>query len=209
MQLNNGYMYIWGNIAPYVISYYHYKGDAAATLTTSVIILPLSYLVNAATTPIGTYLYTVMDARLLHFIVSLGMVVIIAATSYMQSWWAYVVFQGILFPCVMGFQSLVSLQCAWEWFPDKQSIVAGFVLACFGISTFFFGFITTYIVNPGNAKPTVPDDGSTTDSLYPIDIADRVPIMLRTNAAIVAVLAVLGLLGVSRNPEFVRQQQII
>lgn len=208
-QLFNGYMYVWGNIAPYVISYYHYKGDISATLASSVIVIPLSYLFNTVCCPIGSYLHTIMDPRLLHFFTSSMMLMIIFASSFMKTWWTFVALYGILFPGVLGFQSFVSLICAWEWFPAKQSIVTGVVFSAFGLSSFFFGFITTYLVNPENEKPKVPDDGTiTSDSLYSIEIANKVPHMLRVNTAICAVLAILGLIGISRNPEFVRQEKI-
>jgi OFA family oxalate/formate antiporter-like MFS transporter len=43
--------------------------------------------------------------------------------------------------------------CAWEWYPNNRGIITGIILAGFGFGAFFYGFISTAIVNPNNLKP--------------------------------------------------------
>ena len=38
-----GNVYLWSNIAPYIISYFHYLGDKDATLSIGVICMPLTW----------------------------------------------------------------------------------------------------------------------------------------------------------------------
>jgi hypothetical protein len=38
-----GNLYLWGNISAYVVSYYHFKGDADATMRSAVVCLPISF----------------------------------------------------------------------------------------------------------------------------------------------------------------------
>ena len=40
-----GNIYLWGNIEPYVISYFHWKGDPNATSSNGLIIIPLSFAI--------------------------------------------------------------------------------------------------------------------------------------------------------------------
>jgi hypothetical protein len=64
--------------------------------------------------------------------------------------------------------------------------VTGIVLCGFGFGSFFFGLIATSIVNP--------NDESSVNNLYPIDVADNVPKMLRYLTVMWAFLSVVGII---------------
>ena len=51
-----GNLYLWGNISPYVISYFHNLGDTAATLNMALLCIPVSWLLQAAANPLGASL---------------------------------------------------------------------------------------------------------------------------------------------------------
>ena len=40
-----GNLYLWGNILPYVISYFHWEGDPKAISNNGLIIIPLSFAI--------------------------------------------------------------------------------------------------------------------------------------------------------------------
>lgn len=87
--------------------------------------------------------------------------------------------------------------------------MSGLVIGGFGFGAFAFGYISTNLVNPNNAKTSVPLDGSgSTDKLFPKDVADQVPHMLHVCLMIWTALALLAVLGVSRNPRFVEQEKL-
>jgi len=99
--------------------------------------------------------------------------------------------------------------CAWEWFPDHNGLVSGILFSAFGFSAFFWGFLTTYLINPDNVMPAVPEDGSgTQDKLFPEDVANNFPHCFTILAIIFATLALIGVMGVSRNPDYVRSEKI-
>lgn len=52
-----GNLYLWGNICQYVTSYYHINlNDPDATNSKAILIIPLSFTVQACFNPVGAYL---------------------------------------------------------------------------------------------------------------------------------------------------------
>lgn len=84
---------------------------------------------------------------------SLIMLGALLAASFCSSWWLFVLFYAVLFPAGIGIVYWMPILCGWEWFPEKKGAVAGAVVAGYGLGSFFFGFLTTYIVNPNNISP--------------------------------------------------------
>ena len=58
---------------------------------------------------------------------------------------------------------------AWLFFPGKEGIVSGVIIAGFGIGGFIFIPMSSNLINPDNIK------SSTTGKPYPVDIADNLP----------------------------------
>lgn len=88
--------------------------------------------------------------------------------------------------------------CGWEWFPNKRATASGVLLAGYASGPFLFGFISTALVNPDDLKPV--DDGK----YFPVEVANRVPRMLRISTMCWAVMILISLLTVKRNPRFVK-----
>ena len=40
-----GNLYLWGNVSNYVVSYYHFKGDENAKLSSALMVLPISFII--------------------------------------------------------------------------------------------------------------------------------------------------------------------
>ena len=51
-----GNVYLWGNIANYVISYFHFQGDQNASMKVAIVILPISWTMHALFNPVGAFL---------------------------------------------------------------------------------------------------------------------------------------------------------
>jgi OFA family oxalate/formate antiporter-like MFS transporter len=124
-----------------------------------------------------------------------------------ESWKFYVFCASVGFPLGIGMVYWVPVMCAWEWFPERKGMVSGLIIGGYGFGAFIFGFISTAIANPDNFKPTVPEDGSTTDKLMPQSVGEAVPRMYTICLIIWFFLGLAAVFGVSRNPEFVRQEE--
>ena len=66
-------MYLWGNIGPYVVSYYHNMGDKNATQKTAVAVIPTCISILAIFNPVGVKLMDVMNIKLILIVGSLFM----------------------------------------------------------------------------------------------------------------------------------------
>jgi hypothetical protein len=172
----NGSSYLWGNISGYVVSYYHFKGDTHATLAFAVICIPMNFVITGICYPFSAMLQKAYNPKIVIFCASLITVGGFYVASLMDTWYGFLLFYAFVQPIGMGLSYMIPMTCAWEWFPNNQGLVTGILCAGFGFSAFFFGLYSTYIVNPEDIDPVVPQDGSgTTDKLYPEAIANNVP----------------------------------
>jgi MFS family permease len=171
------------------------------------IILPMQMLVMTCTNPIGAYLQKRVDPKVLlnvGFLLVFGSVYI--ATNIAYKWSTFVFFFGILQAIGYGLLFWTPILCSWEWFgKGDRGKATGVILAGFGVSPFIFGIITTAIVNPDNVK-RVKDIGSG-HSFFPESVSSKIPEMYRICLCIWAVLAVISLSTVRRNPEVVSQEE--
>lgn len=147
-----------------------------------------------------------VNPKIIMLLGSLIMLGSILAASYMKTWWTFVIFYAFGFPIGIGLVYWTPIICAWEYFPNRKGLISGLVIGAFGFGAFIFGFVSTGVANPEDAKPRVPDDGSgTTDKLFPKEVAERVPEMFRTCLMYWAALSFVAICTVSRNPEATRK----
>ena len=107
------------------------------------------------------------------------------------------------YPIGIGMVYWPPIMCGWEWFPNNKGLVSGLIVAGYGFGAFFFGFISTAIVNPENVKVDKKDG-----SFFPKSVSDNVPIMFHKCLLIWAVFVVIAVCGISRNPEYVKSEKI-
>ena len=96
---------------------------------------------------------------------------------------------------------MVPLICGWEWFPENKGLVTGCILGGYGFGSFIFSQISTKLVNPDNASPEANPDSDSDVDFYGPDVADRVPMMIRTLVYIWSGLALISVFLISRKPE--------
>ena len=108
----------------------------------------------------------------------------------------YCVFNGLGTGCCY----FIPLVCGWEYFPHKKGMVSGTILAGYGFAAFIFNLVSSKLVNPTGANPTVTVPGSDI-TFFDSSVSDRVPIMLRTLVFIWVWLILAALALITRPPE--------
>jgi MFS transporter, OFA family, oxalate/formate antiporter len=93
---------------------------------------------------------------------------------------------------------MVPLVCGWEYFPEKKGMVTGVVIGAYGFGSFFFSLLSTHLVNPTGANPTIADGKNV---FYEPEIANNVPYMIRTLVYIWIGLVLAATLLISRRPK--------
>jgi MFS family permease len=159
--------------------------------------------------PLGPYLLKRLNPKIILLIGGTIMSVSIFLASYQTNWGMFIFLYAICFPTGIGMVYWVPIICGWEWFPERKGLVTGLIVGGYGFGAFIFGFITTAIANPDNLSPSVPQDGSgDQDKLFPKEVGDRVPYMLRFCLIFWVVFVAISILTVSRNPDFQRMEMI-
>lgn len=108
-------------------------------------------------------------------------------------------FYCVGFPIGIGMTYWTPIMCGWEWFPNNKGLVSGLIVAGFGFGAFFFGFISTAIINPNDEKAD-----KLNGKFFPKSVSDNVPYMFHFCLGLWAICVLVASLGVSRNPEYVR-----
>ena len=79
---------------------------------------------------------------------------------------------------------MVPVYSGWLYFKENKGLVTGIVLCGFGFGAFIFNMISTAIVNPNNA--------SSVDGVFPPEVANNVPMMIRVLVMCWAALSILS-----------------
>lgn len=114
-------------------------------------------------------------------------------------------FYSVIYGSGIGLSYFTPLVCGWEWMPERKGLASGIVIGGFGFGSFFFGLLAMQLVNPDNAKADrISVNG---DKLYPFEIAERVPYMLRVCVVIWVVLSAIGVALIKRNPKVMLKEK--
>ena len=203
-----GCLYLWGNIEGYVVSHFHYgpegttgKGDSHVTPKSAAIVLPIMFWFQFPFNGVGAYFAQTQSPKLLITIGSVLMLGSIFFASFVTNWMAFLSLYAVVYPIGIGISYFPAMICGWEYFPERKGFVSGLILCGFGLGAFVFGFISTALANPKNEKPG-------DDKFFPRDVADNVPKMLQVCVAIWAVLCVISVVTVSRDPNLKKMQYL-
>ena len=193
-----GNLYLWGNINHYVLSYYHHKfNDPGATETWAQLMLPITFLIQTCFNPVGAYLQKRWNVKVILLLGCSIMLGGIYLASIATNWWLFFFMYSFVFPTGIGLVYWTPVICCWEWFPDKKGLMTGLIVGAFGLGAFFFGFITTAIVNPDNEKLNQDEPKP---HYYSEAVSNRVPLMFQVCLIIWGALSLIAVICVSRNP---------
>ena len=191
-----GSFYLWGNIAIYVISYYRREGLSYDFIF---MVDTVMFLGNWIGSLLGIDLFQKGYVGVTSLLTVGGTMAILGVlfASVSTSANEFVFFYGIVQGIGAGMTYMGPLIVAWEWFPSKKGLVSGLMVGGYGFSSFFFSLISTELVNPGDAKPSVYNKASDV-TYFDGMVASRVPLMLQTLALIWALFAIASALMMSR-----------
>ena len=206
MQLAIGNLYLWGNIGPYVISYFHHLGDPSAVNSQTSSIIPFSLCVKTMFNSLGPLLQKKMNTKLLLTITSTAVISAIFLASRAQTWSTFKLIYVTVFPMAAGIMFYVPICCAWEWFTVGRGFITGLLYGAFGMGAFTFDFITVAIVNPDNLQRVT--DEETNEDYFPKEVAMRVPYMFTICCITWGSMLLISIFLIERNPAFVQRKRI-
>lgn len=155
---------------------------------------------------LGTYMLNSLDLSpkvviLIGSSISLGGVLMSSCT---QNQTLFIVFYGYCSGFGSGILYFVPLVCCWGYFPEHRGKITGVITASYGLGSFFWSQVSTWIVNPGNCGTSI--EISENLSYFEAEIAERVPTMLRTLVAIWACMVAISIVLISRPQKDVNEQ---
>lgn len=166
-----GTIYTLSNINSYLTSYMRKHGSPTATYGSAMWISSLYSVGQGLSMILGGYIEKRFSARVACILGCAIHSLSIMATSYAidHGTLAVLFTYGFLPGFGCGLSYMTPMSNGFGWFPNRRGLVAGTILAGFGIGTFVFNMAQTAYVNPENLSPT-PGGYFTQES-----ILDRVP----------------------------------
>lgn len=157
-----------------MLSYFYHFGGKDGTgqkelkMSDAVFVLPINLLVVMCTQPIGAYLLLRLNPKLMTSVCTGLMFLCAMGSSYIKSFWVFLMFYPIIFGFMMGSGYLPPLRCGWEWLPERKGFSNGMILGAFGFGAFAFSFLSLAVINPDNIKVEIYEDGR---KWYPPSVA--------------------------------------
>ena len=168
-----GTIYTLSNVNSYLTSYMRLHGSPNATYGGSMWISSSYSIGQGLSMVLGGYLEKRFSARLACILGCLVHSLSVISTSITVNYGqlavliSYGLFPG--FGC--GLAYMTPMSNGFGWFPHRRGLVAGVILAGFGIGTFVFNVAQTAFVNPHNLSPLPESDGYFTQPA----VLDNVP----------------------------------
>ena len=176
-----GSFYLWGNIAIYVLSYFH-QTDTDMSYNFIFLVDAFMVLANWLGNMLGTTLFQdqKISTQCLIALGGFGSLAGIFLASYTTNfYWFLLCYAGVQ-GVGAGMCYMAPLICGWEWYPDRKGLVSGVMVAGYGFSSFIFSLVSMELVNPNDEAPHVHDKGNAEVTYFDGKVANRVPSMLRT-----------------------------
>lgn len=81
---------------------------------------------------------------------------------------------------------MIPISNCWKYFPNNKGLVGGIIVSGVGMGTFVFNLVSTYLVNPNS-------ENANNDGLFPEDVAENLPSMIRILVACWVSIGVVGI----------------
>lgn len=89
-----------------------------------------------------------------------------------------------------------SVQAAVSWMPEYKGLIMGWIVGMIGIAAALWNLITNTLINPEGLLPS----GPASDKSFPIEMAEKVPGLLRTLFCIHLVMHIIAVIFVMKKP---------
>lgn len=120
------------------------------------------------------------------------------AASYMTNPNMFIYTYALSFGIGKGIMYSTALHSAISHLPGRKGVVSGFVICGFGFGGFIFGLICNALSNPTDERPIIYQTPNGPQSLFGVNVADRVPFMLRRMCLIWIGLFIFSLCTITR-----------
>ena len=110
-------------------------------------------------------------------VISMSMVYL---CSYIESPSAFIYCYGCAFGIGKALMYSAALQAGWSHLQDRIGMVSGLIICGFGFGGFFFGILMNKLCNPDNVAVVKYMIEGQEEQLFPREVAERVPHMMRT-----------------------------
>jgi MFS family permease len=168
------------------------KIHPAGASADSALVIPLTLVAQCITMPFGPLVVKAIGARNTLLLGSWMVAAGVYFASYAKDLTSFLLLYSILFGCGAGLGYTAPMVAGWSWLPDLKGLVSGAVLTGYGAGGFFFNLIGTKLVNPNGVDPV--------NGVFPAEVYQNFPNMLRRLAMIYFGLATFGALLVSEKP---------
>lgn len=185
-----GTIYTLSNINSYLTSYMRLHGSPNATYGGSMWISSSYAVGQGFSMVLGGYIEKRFSARLSCILGCLmhSSSTMLTSLSIDHGPLAVLVTYGFIPGFGCGLAYMTPMSNGFGWFPNRKGLVAGVILAGFGIGTFVFNMAQTAYVNPDNLSPPGDANGYFTQH----SILDRVPHLFVFIGTIYAIMQFIG-----------------
>jgi OFA family oxalate/formate antiporter-like MFS transporter len=184
--LTLGTLYCWANFmsySPLNLRFFDGKSHPGVQ-PDALVVLPLTIVAQCITIPFCPNFVSYMGARNTLLLGSWVVALSVFLSSYAQKLSTFIVFYSFLFGAGCGLAYTAPMIAGFKWLPNNKGLVAGGVLAGFGMGGFFFNLIGTKLVNPDGINPV--------NGIFPNSVYNNFRPMLRKLSIIYALLSLLG-----------------
>lgn len=175
----NGSSFMVGNVVPYIYSYFD-----DVTQQETQILLPMIMFFTPMMNYVGANLAKSELISTKQQIL-LG-IAICAGGVYLSSLCCCYLYFMILFTTSFGFGTGLIYSCvlykAWLYFPGKEGVISGTIIAGFGIGGFMSITLSQRWLNPENVQPHIGHQDGASIKPYDMSVAQNLPLMLRNTS---------------------------
>lgn len=181
-----GTLYCWSNFASYSppsLRYFdglqHSGGQPDANFA-----LPLTLVAQCLSMPVGTIVVKSLGSRKTMLLGGLVVAAGVYLSSYATSLATFLFFYSFMFGTGVGLGYTAPMIAGWKWMPQSKGLVSGGILTGFGAGGFVFNLVGTMLANPKGLNPV--------NGVFPQEVYDNFPKMLRTLAVVYAGMAIVA-----------------
>lgn len=146
----------------------------------TIVVMQIWAVTQFVFTFVGLELMEKVGAWTINILSLTGFVLVQLIASWIDEYYAFIFFYGILSGAFIGMGFIMALFIAWTHYPESKNIATGVILLCAGMSPCIMGPVTTALANPDNLPVTDPR------------LADRMPYLFRMYALIYGCVALAG-----------------